>query len=535
MFDKNSKKETNPFANLIIPEFDKLNSINTGYGLDVSDPDYIRLSRKGLIIEIPNRLDSNHLDKLIVTLKVYPKGEYNGKEVFRKSTVDLFDEMQVTYVIQKISERLSLETIKVKDVICDFIERLDNYRKHGIKESIPTNQVSSSIIKRAEDLLRSDSLLDRLENELAQAGIVDTSTSLQLFILSLSRLIQDPLHGVLQCPKVIGHPIVSSLLDVLPEEETIELTSISKCALSYSPTQNYWHNKTLVLHQLESIKGKGNTLLEYLIEGKSLRLVTQSDKQTGTYHSRERNVTEHINLISYTEKDYHPIFNSVKTVCIPIPSYKTIEDGIYVRKVKQLSGLLDLVKEEESKEVLQQITRELKSYVIYNPVIEEVDLSVFFGNNFIELTKYLKLVNIVTLVHQKKVQTYLEKGIGKIDVTPEIMIQTLELFKSSFVKDDKELYFNVRNTFSKIKVALEDKYSANCKEQTFTLSSIRNLIDISPVTLAKHIKTLALYGRIKRIGGTNKSGFKYKVVKWSNEEQHIQGYNQLIQDLKAIK
>jgi hypothetical protein len=518
----------------IVPSFENAVPLNLGYGLDTSNPNFIKYSKEGITIEAIGNIEDGSPQKMLVTLRVYKSVATNPNEIYRTSNLDLFNDGRLDFTIQKISERLKVESITIKDLCYEFVERLDNYRRHGKLEEKTEVHVTTSIIEEAKKVLKSKILLEDIQTYLKRAGVSDARLGLQLFILSLSRDTIYPLHGIFQCTKTLGNFLINEFLEVLPPEQTIEHTSISKHALSYSPTEDYWTNKTLVLHQLDDVKNNGNTLLEYLMQGKTLRLVTQTNKVTGKYESEQKNVTESINLISYTEKDYHSLFGGKQTLCIPIQNKKQTKDNIYTNEVKKLAGLVDEEDRNIAIQVLQQIAREIKQFSFTNPVIEEVDLSILFGNNFTELSKYLTLVNLITLLHQKQLNATLTKASAKLEVTPIFMLKALELFRECFVKEDAELYFNVASTFNRMKIKLQQDNPSDFENQTFKISTIRKQLDISPITLGNHFKTLELYGKIQRVGGNKKTGFTYKVMEWDEDQNNSKSYIELIEEIKKI-
>lgn len=335
--------------------------------------------------------------------------------------------------------------------------------------------------------------------------------------------------------RVLSHELIKEFLPLLPEEHMHEVTTISKHALSYPPTENFWNHKTLVVHQLDSIQEKGNVLLEYLIHGQSKRLVTQSNERTGNYQSHQKDVTSTIQLISYTAKDFHPVFSSRQSLVLPIKKAHALQEKLYEKEVKQLAGLLQKEEIEKASNILQQIPRELKNIQVYNSIVEQIDITVFF-NEIKTLGIYLKLVNMVTLIHQHQNQKNirLTKEGQIIDVEAQYMITVLELYREVWLKKDDELYFNVRNTFNALKQYLKDAYQNEYLTCTFKLKDIRKGLKKSPVTLQRHLHTLELYGKIERCGGNNRVGYEYKVLEWKDSYSKITAYNELLAALKTL-
>ena len=498
-------------TNHIQPDFKEAISANFGYGLDVKNPHEIIYSKDNITIEVIGGITDPVAQNLRVTLKIYKKGTINPLEIYRSTQVDLFNETQTNFVATQVSERLNIESLTFKHIFYDFIERIDNYRKHGRDKPTPNIPIPVSVQTEVKKILQSKNILESLKLVLEQAGISDTRLGIQLFIISLSRITKYPLHGIIQAPKLLGNTLITEFLSILPQEQTIELTSISKHALSYAPTEDYWNNKTLVLHQLESIKNKGNSLLEYLVHGKSLRLVTQIDSQTGVYHSEQKNVTSSINLLGYSNEEQHPLFNGKNTICIPVGNISKLKETLYSQEIKELAGLINIEKREEAQNVLQQLVREIKDYHIYNPIMEQIDVSSFFGNNPKEISKYLKLVNLITLLHQYKQNPKLTKTQAQLEVKKEYMILALEYFKEVWVPEDEELCFRVASTFLRLKKLLRKKFPSDFQIQTFKQKEIRKELGMSPATLSRHINTLDQYGKIEKTAGNKKHGFEYTI------------------------
>ena len=532
--DNTARNNDDTYQNMISPKIEDAIPAPIDFRLDVSNPDYIVFTIENLTIEVIGGIRDEMLSTLKVAIKVYKIGAVSPLEIYRNSLVNLFDEHQVHYTITKASERLKIESSRFKNIFYDFIERVDNYRRNRGKVVTPVYSIPSEIKSEAKAVLTQDNLIQSISELLSRAGISDTRLGLQLFIASISRITDTPIHSIVNAPQLLANELIKEFIPIVPKEHLHEVTTISKHALSYPPTENFWEHKTLVLHQLESIKGKGDVLLEYLMHGQSKRLVTQSDERTGNYQSHKRDVTSTISLISYTAKDHHPVFTSKHSLVIPLKETNSIQEKLYEKEVKELAGLLDHETADVSAKILQQMVRELKSMKVYNPIIEQVDVTAFFGNDIKSLGLYLRLVNMYTLLHQHQSLIKLTKSGQVIDVETKYMITILELYREVWLKKDDELYFNVRGTFNSLKQHLRDQYSTGYLGCTFKLKEVRKVLGKSPVTLQRHFNTLEMYGKIERCGGNNRIGYDYKVLEWQDSYSKIKAYNKLLNELKEL-
>ena len=520
--------------NTIVPKITDAVQGNNTFGLDVSNPDYIVFTSENIVVEIIGGIHDVMLSSLRVSVKIYKVGVVSPLEIYRSSLVDLFNDNQVDYVITKICERLKIEHSRFRNIFYDCIERLDNYRRHKDAYTTPVIRIPSRYQQEATSILEQGDVIQELTQLLEVAGLNSPRLGLQLYIASLSRITDRPLHCIVSTSRLIAHQLIAEFKAVLPEEHLHEGTTISKHALSYPPTPDFWNHKTFVLHQLDSIKGKDNTLFEYLFYGQSKRLVTQSNEKTGNYESQRKDITATINLISYTSQDYHPVFGSKYSLCIPLKNTNQIQDKIYQREVQQLSGLWDKEVTERATEILQHIQRKIKPLGIYNPIIERVSLTDFFGTDVKALSQYLQLVNCITLLHQHQLPIKLTKTTQYIDVTPMFMLDALDIYRELWLKQDDELYFNVRNTFNQIKAILKKEYPTDYLSQTFKLKAMRKAVGKSPVTMQRHLHTLELYGKIERSGGNNRIGFEYKVLEWQDSNNKAQAYEALKKALEVL-
>ena len=513
------------------PDISKAIAGHNSYGLDLSDPNYIIYSKENINIEVIGGINDVLLSSLRVSIKVYKKNEPSPLRIYRSTQIDLFNQSQVEYHIGQICEKVQLEKVRFTNIFYDFIETLESYRKNKHRYTSPELHVPKHIQEEATTLLQEPNVITTIKELLGDAGVTDSTLGLQLYIISLSRITDTPLHGIVMAPQLLAHELLSELIPCIPKERIRELTTMSKHALSYTPHPDYLNHTTLVLHQLASIKEQGNTLLEYIQQGSSKRLVTQTDTKTGGYEATRKDVTGTINVMSYSNSDAHPAFYAKDTLCIPLNNTNSIKELLYEKQVKQLAGLSDTNKQVRAQELLQQIQRSLEPMQIYNPVIEQVDISRFFGGDLKSLSQYLKLVNLVTLLYQKHDDVLLTDRGQTLEVKPQYMKLVLELYRELWLKKEDELYFNVRGSFNRIKGYLKKSEPDHYLSTSFKLKDIRKAVGRSPVTVQRHLNQLELYGKIERTGGNNKTGYEYQVRQWKDDDNKREAYEQLLQQL----
>jgi hypothetical protein len=508
------------------------------YGLDLTYRDYLKYTRNDVTIEVIGGIKDVVLTTLKVTLKLYKEGNTSSMEVYRCQQIDLFNEHQLEHLIRNASERIRVERTKVKETLYELAERLERYRiDKTINAEKPevNSRISATETKNIKKFLKQKDLLNIVKSELEKAGVVDSELGLKLFLLSLTRTTDSPIHAILQGNLLTCNELIKSIVPIIPQEQLREATSISKNALSYPPYPNYWQQKTLVLHRLNASLGIGSLLEEYIQSGGLKRIITEDNHNVGTRRSGEKNNMDSFGILGYTDKDFYPVFNSHNVVCLPLPNIKELKDKLYDFEIRKHAGLIDEEAKHQSTQLLINIQRFLRPLKVLNSYFDQINFEPFFNGNLKQLRLFIQLTNIITLLHQE--QLFLKKKDNRlcIEVQPQHMITALELFSELWLNKDEELYFQVLGTFQRLKAILKKDFANEQENIEFFAKEYRAKLKMSPSTYAKHIKILDSYGKIKRVGGNNRTGYKYSVASWENETDSVTQYNELLEQLKSLK
>lgn len=508
------------------------------YGLDLTYRDYLKYTRNDVTIEVIGGIKDVVLTTLKVTLKLYKYGNTSSMEVYRCQQIDLFNEHQLEHLIRNASERIRVERSKVKEALYELAERLERYRiDKTINAEKPevNSRISATETKNIKKFLKQENLLSAIRTQLEQAGVADSELGLKLFLLSLSRTTDSPIHTILQGNLLTCNDIVKSIVPIIPQEQLREATSISKNALSYPPYPNYWQQKTLVLHRLDASLGKGSLLEEYIQSGGLKRIITEDNHKIGIRRSGEKNNMDSFGILGYTDKDFYPIFNAHNVVCLPLPNSKELKDKLYDLEIRKYAGLIDAEAKHQSIQLLINIQRSLRPLKVLNPYFEQIDFEPFFKGNLKLLRLFIQLTNILTLLHYEQLSLKKKDDRLCIEVKPEYMITVLELFSDLWLSKDEELYFQVLGTFKRLKAILVKDFPNEYQNAEFFAKDYRAKLKMSPSTFAKHIKVLDSFGKLHRVGGNNRTGYKYSVASWENETDSATQYNELLEQLKSLQ
>jgi hypothetical protein len=464
-------------------------------------------------------------------LKISRRPQMSAQDVYRNN-VDLYNENNLQHFIKQASIKLKIDTITIADFVYDLVERLETYRKdkRSYTEETPTiNPLAGKELKKVDALLKSDALLDEVQELLIDAGVPCSKTGLQLFLISLSSKQTSVMHGILQGNSELSSEIIKSFSNVLPFEINRFKTSISDSVLYYAPSENYWKNKVLLLPTIDTLGKKNTAITELILQGQVNRLVTENT-ENGSYRASNKSVNGNLSFISATSKGYHELMQSDNVLALPICNATTIKETIATNQIKRFAGLLDENKVLQSKTILQSLFRAIKSIKIINPYLEQIDVSQFFTNDSKLITQYLNMVNLITLVHQKQLEITIKSKVHQIEVEPRFMLMTLELFQEIWFKQEKELPFNVACTLVKIKRELQKSNPKDFQLTEFSVKEMRANLKVSPSSFARHIATLYDYNKLERTSGNKKDGFGYMVIAWedNNTAQQFEAFKKEI-------
>jgi hypothetical protein len=506
-----------------------------GYGLDLTNTDFIKYQSGNLEAEVIGGINTIALTRFQIMLKISRRPQQSVQDVYRNN-VDLYNENNIQHFIKQAGLKLKLESTQIADFIYDLTERLESYRKDKStgKEEKPVIPMSTSHEhKKTLELLKSETLLDDLQQLLTQSGVPCGQIALKLLLIALSSKQPSIMHGILQGNAELTSEIIKTFSSVLPVETCRFKTSISDSVLYYAPNENYWKNKVLLLPSIDTLGKKNMAITELILQGQVNRLVTENTEQ-GTYRASNKSVKGNLSFISSTAKGYHELMNSDTVMALPISNQSAIKEAIATLEIKRFAGLLDEKEIQNSQRQLQGLFREIKSMTVVNPFLEQLNISATFKKDNRLITQFLRMTNLIALLHQKQLSVIQRNGAWQIEVQPRHMAQALELFREVWFKEEKELSFNVSATLNRIRKMLLKDHKENHEQADFLVKDMRAKLKVSPSSLARHINILYDYGKLERTGGNQKDGYSYKVTSWNDSSDTAQQYETFKNEILAL-
>ncbi len=228
--------------------------------LNTENPKLILYETDLLHITILGGIKITGLDRLRVTLKIEKK-EYSHHLPVRHS-LDLYHSKQVEQLANKMAESLEIGTAESERTISQLTGALENYRQNKLELLKPkkTEKKEMTEGERAEAIkyLKSKKLLRNTLQDIAKSGIVgETNNSLIAYLAYTSRKREKPLH--IMCLGASGTRktyLQEKVSELIPEEDKIEITSLSDNAFYYFGREELKHKLILI----EDLDGAENVL-----------------------------------------------------------------------------------------------------------------------------------------------------------------------------------------------------------------------------------------------------------------------------------
>ena len=462
---------------------------------------------------------------------------YNPK--FKISTVELPNN-DVNETLQLHNEEIFLELLEKRKFIFSTEEKIrfkpveqtrmsvEELKKRVEKlEDLDGLSEEKAEPKTAIDFLSQKKLLQNLNQLIEKAGIIGEENSrLLLFLIIISYLNKNPLHGIVQGSSGSGKThIISRIADLMPPEDVLRFTRITESSL-YNWGEFDLHGKIIIIEDLDGLKEDALYALREFISNQVLRSsVTIKDKK-GNNKSSHKIVKGQFSSLSATTKGETYEDNMSRSFLLAVDESKEQTQRIIEYQNRRNAGEIDRNEQEKAIGFIQKLVRNLKYYEVINPYATKLNLpeKVHKIRRLNEM--YQAVIKQVTFInqYQREVKNgYLITEIEDIEQATEV------LFESIVLKVD-ELDGSLRQFFEKLKKFIKSA------EKDFMQREIRQEFNLSKTQLQRYINTLLELEYIKQVGGFNNTGIRYKVSYWDNYQKlraEIKDY--LLKQIKELK
>ena len=214
-------------------------------GLNTTNPEYLVWEYKGINIAILGGLKIEGLARKREFLKVA------WKEQVIRHNLDLYYDAGVEKLVRRCAERFSLGTSFIGEIITVLVNLLEEYRLAELAKGVKQEQrqpMSKEREKEVEQFLKQDNLLARINELIGKSGVVGEEVNrLLMYFIFTSRKREQPLHVIsLESSGTGKSHLQEKVGELMPDEEKIEITTLSENAFHYFGKQELKHKLILI-------------------------------------------------------------------------------------------------------------------------------------------------------------------------------------------------------------------------------------------------------------------------------------------------
>ena len=246
-------------------------------------------------------------EKLGSSLRINVKME-KGDKKFRDS-VDLYSSRSRVAFRSEACAQLEVETAAIEQDLLKLLDLLEaeEERKLSAQEHKP-RELTPAERELGMSLLLSPTLLDDLVSDMEVLGHEGEQTNKKLvYLAASSRKLSDPVSVVIVSQSAAGKSyLIDTVRKLMPEEDVVNLTSVSDQALNYMGESDLMH-KLLILGEAIHNEVVEHQIREMLSAKELSRMVVTKHERTGKMGSRMVKKQAVVSLMmSSTKADLNP-------------------------------------------------------------------------------------------------------------------------------------------------------------------------------------------------------------------------------------
>lgn len=497
--------------------------------LNTANPEALRYQTQELEITVLGGIRLEGLDRMRVTLKVEVHSRkfphyLNSPELAAlalRHNLDLYNDVQVEKLIRKVAERLEVGSSMVAKTLADLTTQLENFRLEQIEQQQQKKQEKKKTLteverQQAENFLRSENLIERTAQLIGASGVVgEEKNRLLLFLIFTSRKMQRPLHAISFGSSGTGKSHLQEKVgELMPEEEKIEITSLTENAFYYFGQQELRGKLILI----EDLDGAENVLYP-LRELQSKRSITKtvtvktSNGQTKTQTLR---VEGPVSVAGCTTKESVYEDNANRSFLLYLDESKEQDERVMEYQRNLSAGAVDTAAEQQAKELLKNAQRILQPVTVRNSYAQYLKLPEGVFKPRRTNAHYLQFIEAVTFYHQYQRTQSVDDSTGEVYIktTVEDIAAANELMKEVLLRKSDELPKSCRLYIEQVKAWLKIE-----SQTTFTAKQVRLALRINHGNQKRWMLQLLHGGYIRKTKAKPGAAALYEVVSYEEYTQ----------------
>lgn len=451
----------------------------------------------------------------------------------------MYNSIQVSQLIERASAMLEASAEELSEAVNNLISVLEDYRTEHLEALKPkateVKKLTEAEHKAAIAFLKASDLLKRTGEAITTSGIVGEETnSLIAYLTYTSRKRKTPLH--LMCLGASGTGktwLQERVGELMPEEDKIEITTLSNNAFYYFGKEEFKH-KLLLIEDLDGADNVLYPLRELQSKRRISKTVTLKDSK-GNMKTVTLNVEGPVGVSGCTTKEQLYEDNANRCILLYMDSSAEQDKRIMDYQKRLSAGLIDSQAESEVREQLKNVQRVLQTITVRNPYATYMQLpnEVFKPRRTMMLL--LLFTETITYYHQYHKELKKDPSTGEqyIESTTEDIEHAFTLLETTLLKKSDELNDACRTFFERLKAWLNEY-----NQESFCSRDIRSALRVAPSSLQRYLYDLERMGYITIGKGTRYKGFEYK-VRIGNDMQQIQQrirdmVNSILENLRSV-
>lgn len=473
------------------------------------------------------------LDRMRVTLKIVSQTNEHLLPV--RCSLDLYHAKQVEQVTQKMAASLEMGSAESEKTISEMTSALENYRQTKLEQLKPKVPRAHRFTKKEQRLaikyLKSKKLLRNTLADIAKSGIVgETNNSLIAYLAYTSRKREKPLHIMCLGASGTGKTYLQEKVsELIPEEDKIEITSLSDNAFYYFGREELKH-KLILIEDLDGAENVLYPLRELQSKRRISKTVTLKDNK-GNLKTITLRVEGPVCVSGCTTRERIYEDNANRCILLYIDGSSEQDRRIMNYQQRASAGAVNKNEENQITEKLQNVQRLLKPIKVVNPYAELIELPREVFKPRRTLLQLLSFIETITFYHQyqRSVKTNHQTGVDYIECTIEDVEAGFSLMKEVLFSKSDELTKASRTFLERLKSTVKDG-------EVFSTAEVRKQLRLSSSTVHRYVSELQRNGYIKFKAGNRYRGYEYQITDYKEYESLKNNIDKTLAEiLKKIK
>lgn len=472
--------------------------------------------KMGFIGQVGNYFVLGSISSDMSTLKVTLQLEefVTSRKHVRK--LDLFEYDQVQNYCIDLSEKEGFNANMLQVDLMQLSDLLSAYRDKQIEKS--NSMLISSRVKQvlspekegdAVQLLSSKSLMKKLDDLVAQGGVIGEKSNRILLFVSATTFKSHPLHVLVQGSSGSGKShLINAIKDCLPGEDVLNLTRVTSKSF-YHYQGNDLMNKVIVIQDIDSLDPEAELAFREAQSAKFLSSSTVFKDKFGNLQSQVKHVNAHFSSMVATTKAEVYFDNMSRSIIIGVDESEEQTRRIIQYQNQKIAGLIDLDKEQQAKELLQNCVRVLKPYKVINRFADKIQLPIE--------AKMLRRLNeqfqmfVIQIAFLHQYQREIDE-LGRIVATTEDVKMATDLFFDAIWLKVDELDSSTRQFFERLMEYVKKQTKGT--GHLFFQREIRQALNQSKSQCFRYFEELQRLEYIAVAEGSANKGFQYRITEF---------------------